>query len=89
MSLLLLGRRVQLESGWVRGNSYFVHGFPCIGQMGIKVCMIWMLDISIENLLETLWFFWSFDNHVSMYGNLFLVAKDFCLWFFLLNYKCI
>ena len=34
-----------------------------------KVCVIWALDVPMgfHKWLESLWFIWSFDNHLSMY----------------------
>ena len=34
-----------------------------------KVCVIWELDVpmAFHKWLESLWFIWSFDNHLSVY----------------------
>ena len=77
VSLSLLWHSVQLGFWCVCGQKIFFLWLPMYcAYLNFKVWVIWASVIlsSFQKWLESFWFIWSFDNHLSTYGNLVLVV---------------
>ena len=76
VSFALLGHKVQLGLGWMKGQiwfpMYWVH-------WNLRVCVNWasVIPVTFEKWLESLWFICLFNSHLSKYGNLFVVCWNF------------
>jgi hypothetical protein len=73
VSMVLLGHSVQFGFGYKLSHNTCLRWFPmyCVYR-NFRVCVIWAFVVPgfFQNWLESLWFIWSFDVHLSMYVNL-------------------
>ena len=91
VSMVLLGHSVQLGFEYKLGQTMCLRWLPiyCAYQ-NFRVCVIWASTVPgfFKIWLESLWFIWSLDVHLSMYVNLDCASLN--SWFLctLLMYVC-
>ena len=86
VSLSLVRHSVQLGFWYLRGQKIFFLWLPMYwAYLNFRVWVTYVSGTlsSFQKWLEGFWLIWSFDNHLSTYGNLRLV--DAVSWFCILS----
>ena len=82
VSLSLVWHSVQLGFWYLRGQKIFYLWLPIYWaylNFRVWVTCVFVIFSSFQKWLESFWLIWSFDNHLSTYGNFCLA--DVVTWF--------